>query len=581
MAAIAIGDKLDGKYVVVRRLGGGGFGEVFLANDEEIAHRQVAIKVLRQSPNGDHSNLRSEMQALAKFNHPHVVAFYHHFADGERLYLVMEFCSAGSLDDRLRAGGSCAVEQVFAWGVELCDTLAFVHGNAIVHHDIKPQNILFAADGTIKLGDFGVANLYAGTCLYMPPEMLLGKPVSRTDPRADVYALGLTLLEAVTGRNPFKALPRDQAIHAAVAHDFIPTDLPRWVQEVLLKATHPTPELRFQSAHDFGAAIRSRHVSHVFDRNRIKADALAKRAEEAIARRKWKRAESLANYAMELSPDCVAALLAAGRCHLLIRHLDRASEYFARAVAINPRVQVQKELGWKNLEEGQLPLAISLLTDHLQRDASDFEAYNLLLKCFYLTDRFEAGESLALTVMNEKPQNDCFRSNRLLCQMLDGSWRTEDLEDLSTRNAMNPFVVYNVAVVTEEPSAWGRTEGSPGLKSKLLFEEFRFGTAAKAARRNTLAIYTPDGSRHDLATPIVTIGSLAANSIVVRDRSVSRRHCAIVNYPDDVWLYDLGSAVGTMVDGKPVAGGVFLEGVHNVTIGGVKMRVAARSDLLV
>jgi serine/threonine protein kinase len=578
---ISIGDRLDAKYVVTRRLGSGGFGEVFLANDEAIAHRQVAIKVLLQSPEGDHSNLRSEMQTLAKFNHPHVVAFYHHFADAERLYLVMEFCSAGSLDDRIKTEGGCSVEQVFAWGLELCDTLAFVHGKAIVHHDIKPQNILFAADGTIKLGDFGVANRNVGTRLYLPPEMLLGERVSRTDHRVDVYALGLTLLESMTGRHPFEDLHPDEAVQARVAHDFVPADLPRWVQEVLLKATHPTPELRFQSARDFGDAIQSRHVPHVFNKNRIRADALAKRAEEAIARRKWKRAESLAEYALQLSPDCVAALLAAGRCQLLIRHLDRANEYFAKAVSINPRTQVQKELGWRSLEQGRLPLAISLLTDHLQRNASDFEVYNLLLKCFYLTDRFEAGESLAYTLMNEKAQNDCFRNNRLLCQLLGGDWRQDDHEDLSPRDAMNPFFVYNVTVATEEPSAWGRKEGSPTLKSKLLFEEFRFGTAAKAGRHNTLAIYTSGGSLRDLATPIVTIGSLAANSIVVSDRSVSRRHCAIVNYPDDVWLYDLGSAMGTTVDGQAVAGGVFLEGVHDVTIGSAKMRVAARSDLLV
>lgn len=580
MAVISIGDRLDDKYLVTRRLGGGGFGEVFLANDEAIPNRQVAIKVLARPRDGDHSDLMWEMQTLAQFNHPHVVAFYHHFSDADRLYLVMEFCPAGSLDDRLRATGRCPEEQVFAWGLELCETLAFVHGQGIVHHDIKPANILFTADESIKLGDFGVANRNVGTRLYQPPEMLLGDRVSRTDPRVDVYALGLTLLESITGRHPFEDLQHEEAVRSRVAHEFVPTDLRRWVQEVLLKATHPTPELRFQTAGDFADAIRGRHVAYLFDGNRIKADALAKGAEAAIARRKWKTAERLATYALQLSPDCVAALVAAGRCQLLIRHVDRASEYFSKAVSISPRTQVQKELGWRNLEQGKVPSAISLLTDHLQRNASDYEAYNLLLKCFYLTDRFEAGESLARVLMSEKAPSDCFRNNGFLCRLLSGDCVPGELKEATFREVANPFVVYNVAVATEEPRAWGR-DGRPSMRSKLLFEEYRFGTVTRPGKQNMLAVYTADGARHDIARPIVTIGSLSANDIVLEDRSVSRRHCAIVNYPGDVWLYDLGSTVGTTVEGQPVAGQLYLDGVHEVTIGRAQIRIAARSDLLV
>jgi len=81
--------------------------------------------------------------------------------------------------------------------------------------------------------------------------------------------------------------------------------------------------------------------------------------------------------------------------------------------------------------------------------------------------------------------------------------------------------------------------------------------------------------------PIVAIGSLPTNDIVLNDASVSRRHCAIVSFPDDVWLYDLGSTVGTAVDGHPLAGRVFLDGVHEVTAGKVRIRVAASSDLLI
>ena len=169
----------------------------------------------------------------------------------------MEFCPGGNLDERLAgtAGtGRIREDKGFAWALDLCQTLSYVHKKGIVHHDIKPQNILFAADGTIKLGDFGVANRNVGTRMYMPPEMLIGEPVSRTDPRVDVYSLGLTLLEALTGRHPFESLDAAAALDARIEHDFVSEDLPRWVQDVLLKATNLTPELRFQTAADFAAS---------------------------------------------------------------------------------------------------------------------------------------------------------------------------------------------------------------------------------------------------------------------------------------------------------------------------------------
>jgi Flp pilus assembly protein TadD len=461
--------------------------------------------------------------------------------------------------------------------LELCETLAFVHGKRIVHHDIKPMNILFTADGTVKFGDFGVANTRVGTLPYMPPEMLLGERVSRTDPRVDIYALGLTLLELITGRNPFERFELNEAIQARVRHDFVSTGMSRWVQEILLKATHPTPELRFQTAEDFAEAIRGRHVSYVFDGNRIKADALARKVETALARRKWRTAEKLAKYALDLSPDCVAALLAAGRCQLLLRRIDRASECFSKALAISPRTPVQKELGWINMEQGRLPTAISMLTDHLQRNASDYEAYNLLLKCFYLTDRYEAAESLAGTMIAEKAPNTCFRANQILFQLLNG----EDPSGgkVNSRDETNPFIAYNLMVATEKPPAWG--ENKPSLKSKLLFEEYRFGKANPTGRRNTLVAYSPDGPHTDFKQSIVTIGSLPGNDIVIHDQSVSRRHCVIVNYLDDVWLYDLGSTIGTKVDKVRLTGQMLLDGVHTVEVGGVCLRISASHDLLI
>jgi len=169
-------DTLDGKYRVVSRLGAGGFGEVYLAQDEVIPTRPWRS---RYSGASDCVTLVWEMQQLAKLNHLHLVTFYHHFADAERLYLVMEFCAGGSLDDQLIARGRCPEAQVFAFGLELCETLAFVHERGIVHHDVKPSNVLFGSDGTVKLGELGVAIRSVGSPLYLRPDVLLGDQGSR------------------------------------------------------------------------------------------------------------------------------------------------------------------------------------------------------------------------------------------------------------------------------------------------------------------------------------------------------------------------------------------------------------------
>lgn len=575
---ITVGDKLDGKYVVVRKLGGGGFGEVFLATDVALPDRKVAIKVLTRKAAGDHSDMIREMQALSKLNHPGVVAFYHYFIHADHIFLVMEYCAGGSLHDEIERDGKFDETEVFEWALTLCETLAVVHESDIVHHDIKPLNILFTETLDIKLGDFGVANRDMGTIIYMPPEMFLGERVT-TDPRVDVYALGITLLETLTGNNPFIDLKADEQLPARIAHDFIPRTLPRWIQEVLLKATHPTPELRFQSMNDFAEAIRAKRVPYVFDGKRIKAHALAQKVEAHLARRKWRSAATLVTNALELSPDCIAALLAAGRLKLMTQQIKKAEEYFSTAAKLSARTAVQKELGWINLEKGWLPAAISMLTDHLQRNSSDYEAYNLLLKCFFLSGRYEAGTELTRTLINEKAPNDCFRSNAFLCRLLNGEYSTDELKKIDRRGLASPFVAYNLMVATETPRAWG--DQGPALKSKVIFEEYRFGISHRSGKKNAVEVTVGSGKRREFADPIVTVGSMAANDIVLNDASVSRRHAVLVNFPDEVWIYDLGSAKGVEVEGQKVAGRMFLDGVHEVRVGKVALRVGAKAGLLV
>ena len=568
---------LDNKYQLVRQLGEGGFGCVWLAEDVLIPGRHVAVKQLKNDAIGDASLLIEEMHHLSSFDHPHVVKFLHHFQDDENLYLVMEYCAGGSVDACTRRR-PLDQAKVFAWGKTLADTFATIHQHGIVHHDIKPQNILLTDDGRLKVADFGVANRNWGTRAYMAPELALGE-ASSDDVRIDIYALGITLLELLLGGNPLREIADGDLLRAKIRHGFVPPQLDGWIQEILLKATHPTPELRFQSMVDFGEAIASRHIPYVIDGNRIKAHSLAEKAAVLLARKKWITAKKYVDQALHIAPDCIAALVVAGRLELMLKRTVHAKTYFFEAVKISPRVALQKELGWIALEEGNLAQAISMLTDHLQRNAADFEACNLLMQCFYQTDRYELGERLAATVIKQGVANNCFENNRFLFRLLMKDSR-EFLDNYDKSTLTNPFTRLNYETATESEKSWS-LGGKPTLKSKLLFQDYRFGAIEKHKRPQTMFFDCGDGYDYSFQTPLITLGRFASNNIPFDQSGISRRHAVIVNHPDDVWIYDLGSVVGTSVDGERICGKTFLDGVHTVDIGTRKIRVATDKGLLI
>jgi tetratricopeptide (TPR) repeat protein len=569
---------LDDKYQIIHSLGEGGFGRVWLAEDVLIEGRHVAIKQLRNESLGDTEMLIEEMHHLSSLDHPHVVKFLHHFQDDENLYLVMEYCAGGSLDASAR-GRALAPAKVFAWGKTLTDTLAEVHRHGIVHHDIKPQNLLLTDDGRLKIADFGVANRNWGTRAYMAPELSLGEATS-DDVRIDIYALGVTLLELLLGRNPLRGIPDNELLRAKILHEFIPTTLDRWIQEILLKATHPTPEQRFQSMVDFAQAIDSHHVPYIIDRDRLKAHGLAEKASNMIARRKWVTAKSYIDHALLLAPDCISALVIGGRLELLMRRTAYAKTYFSEAVRISPRVNLQKELGWIALEEGNHAQAISMLTDHLQREAADYEACNLLMQCFYETGRYELGMRLTDAVIAQKVANDCFENNQFLCRLLLEGCSPSFLADYEKDKLTNPFMRMNLDIATESPASWTQDDGPP-LKSKLLFQEYRFGTIEKRRKPHTLVFDCGDGYSYTFQTPLVTLGRYDSNDIPFGQNGISRRHAVIANFPGDVWIYDMGSVTGVRVDGTRVSGKAFLDGVHGLKIGARSIKVATDEGLLV
>jgi tetratricopeptide (TPR) repeat protein len=260
-----------------------------------------------------------------------------------------------------------------------------------------------------------------------------------------------------------------------------------------------------------------------------------------------------------------------------MRRITESQQDLQRALQLNRSVDVQKELGWVNLELDNISPAISLLSDYLQRKPSDLEAQNLLVECFYRTDRYEkAVEICEMSLL----RNPCFLNNLLVCQLLQGEGIEESLKRLpSAGTEEDPFIAYNRGVMLDAERSWS-SDGTPALKSKLLFEDYRFGRRKLTESANIVRITSAMGKSMDVNDFIVTMGRSPANRIHSPAQDLSRRHCLIVNYKDDVWIYDLGSALGTFLDGECISRKVFLLGVHELTVGRYTLRISSDASLL-
>lgn len=209
------GELLDGRYRLGTLLGRGGMSDVFRAVDE-VNSTDVAIKIVR-SPDTEYAQrLAQEAQALRRFSHPGLVQLFESGVNGDMAYLVMEFVDGPSLDQILRNGPLTTAETA-SIGSSLADALAYAHAQGVVHRDVKPANILLGADGLARLTDFGIARLVdtstltltgtmLGTATYMAPEQLENHAVG---PSADVWALGIVLLECLTGERVYAGTPNE------------------------------------------------------------------------------------------------------------------------------------------------------------------------------------------------------------------------------------------------------------------------------------------------------------------------------------------------------------------------------------
>jgi len=209
-----IGPLFLGRYQALEVVGEGGSGFVFRGWDPWLK-RAVALKTLRFEPReggtgGTVADLLREAVTVARFSHPNIVTVYDAASDSQVAFIAMEYVDGPSLAHYLERFGKLPLDQSVALGLAVARGLAAAHHHQIVHHDVKPGNILLGSDGSIKVSDFGVARLLTslgetepqifGTPGYMPPEILLGHSYS---PAGDLFGLGVLLFQCLTGEMPF------------------------------------------------------------------------------------------------------------------------------------------------------------------------------------------------------------------------------------------------------------------------------------------------------------------------------------------------------------------------------------------
>ena len=263
--------KTLGSYQIQREIGRGGMGVVYLAHDSSLS-RRVAIKVLNPSLRTDAEYVRRfmrEARSIARLRHPNIVrVFGVENYSGQHL-IVMEYVDGEPLSSLIKREGPLTLPQACSIARQVAAALAVTHENGIVHRDMKPDNILIDREGVAKVTDFGLARDFAvasqltrpgavlETPAYMAPEQCLGLPV---DTRCDIYALGVTFFEMLTGTRPFDA-PDELALMYCIVHEPFPTasstvnTLPKAVDEVLGRMTATEPSLRFESARDAEKAL--------------------------------------------------------------------------------------------------------------------------------------------------------------------------------------------------------------------------------------------------------------------------------------------------------------------------------------
>lgn len=257
---IKIGMIIGDRYEVLEKIGTGGMSDVYKAKDHKL-NRAVAIKILKQefSENENFvSKFRVEAQAAAGLMHANIVNVYDVGEERDIYYIVMELVEGITLKKYIEKKARLSVKEAISIAIQVSLGIEAAHNNHIIHRDIKPQNIMISKEGRVKVTDFGIAKAATsntitsnvmGSVHYTSPEQARG---GYSDAKSDIYSLGISLFEMLTGRVPFNG---DTTVAIAIKHiqepmpsprDFVP-EIPVSVEQIVLKCTQKSPDARYQS----------------------------------------------------------------------------------------------------------------------------------------------------------------------------------------------------------------------------------------------------------------------------------------------------------------------------------------------
>lgn len=263
------GTRLSDRYEIIKQIGAGGMADVYMAKDIRLG-RFVAIKVLKSEFSSDENFLRKfniEAQAVAGLIHPNIINVYDVGVQGDIHYIVMELGDGITLKEHIRNEKKLSAKEAVDFSIQIAEAISCAHEHKIIHRDIKPQNILVSSYGTIKVTDFGIAkaansNTTTATAIgsvhYLSPEQARG---GFSDERSDIYSLGITMYEMVTGRVPFD---HENGVTIALMHlqnDVIPPkeineQIPTSLEKIILKCLAKKPEERYQNAQELVSDLK-------------------------------------------------------------------------------------------------------------------------------------------------------------------------------------------------------------------------------------------------------------------------------------------------------------------------------------
>ncbi|MDD3253735.1 MAG: Stk1 family PASTA domain-containing Ser/Thr kinase [Lachnospiraceae bacterium] len=263
------GTFLQDRYEIVEQIGSGGMSVVYKAKCHKL-NRLVAIKVLKEEFSSDGnfvSKFKMEAQAAAGLSHPNIVSVYDVIDEGKIHYIVMELIEGITLKSYIAKKEKLEIKESIGIAIQVAQGIAAAHEQHIIHRDIKPQNMIISKDGKVKVADFGIARAVSaqtlnsaaiGSVHYISPEQAKG---ARSDERSDIYSLGITMYEMVTGRVPYEG---DNTVSIALAHledAMVPPsvynpEIPVSLERIIMKCTEKRPERRYASANDVIADLR-------------------------------------------------------------------------------------------------------------------------------------------------------------------------------------------------------------------------------------------------------------------------------------------------------------------------------------